>query len=47
MKDSALKAILDCGTRYRREMLLPYWVPDELARDWRRAFDFFLGRACC
>lgn len=46
MKDSALKAILDCGTRYRQEMLLPYWVPDELARDWRRAFDFFLGRAC-
>jgi len=46
VKDGALKAILDCGARYRREMLVPYWVPDELTANWSRAFDFFLGRAC-
>ena len=34
MQDSALKAILDCGTRYRQELLLPFWVPDELTADW-------------
>jgi len=46
VEDSALKAILDCGTRYRQELLLSFWVPDELTADWHRAFDFFLGRAC-
>jgi len=46
VQDTALKAILACGTRYRQEMLLPNWIPDELTADWRRAFDFFLGRAC-
>jgi hypothetical protein len=44
--DKALEGILDCGRRYRTTMLLPYWIPEKLACDWRPAFDFFLGHAC-
>jgi hypothetical protein len=46
MQDSALDAILECGRRYRDELLLPRYVPNELVGDWRLAFDFFLDRAC-
>jgi hypothetical protein len=44
--EKALEGILDCGQRYRTTMLLPYWIPEQLAADWCPAFDFFLGRAC-
>lgn len=46
MHEQAIEGILDCGRRYRTTMLLPYWIPEEVARDWRPAFSFFLGRAC-
>jgi len=46
MHEKALEGILDCGQRYRTTMLLPHWIPKQLASDWRLAFDFFLGRAC-
>jgi len=43
-KDSTVEFILDCGSRYRSEMLLPHWDCTALLSDWRPAFDLFLGR---
>ena len=32
--------------RYREELLVARYQPDDLLQNWWKAFDFFLGRAC-
>lgn len=46
MKDRLFNAILTYGTRYHQEHLARNYTPDDLVRDWWKAFEFFLARAC-
>jgi hypothetical protein len=46
MNQRLVDAILAYGARYRTTHLVERYKPAELLRDWWKAFDFFLGRAC-
>jgi hypothetical protein len=45
MNKAMIKAILEYGARYRKELLLREWTREQLLEDWQAALRFFFSKA--